>query len=210
MVKNAMTSLIDWQKTVNGKKLLAYERSHLTQFLKQNFVDRMLQISGEPLIDLHAVHHYVLLQEHDESLNAPVPMVQANINLKLPFRDESFQTIVICHAHERVSSLPALFEEVERLLLPEGNLIVYGINFTSLWAVAVMFNVQYVPFCHRLFSDFEIKKNLKSLGFQYEYNTFGGIMKPENFSLCFDMAYQAHYTLVAKKTLSGLMFNAAV
>ncbi len=208
-MKDTMTSLIDWQKTVNGKKLLAYERLHMSQYIKHNFVDRMLQISGEPLVERQDVHHYVLLEEHVDLLFAPVPTVQANTNLKLPFRNESFQTIVLCHTHERVTSLPALLEEVERLLLPEGNVIIYGINFTSLWAISVMFDLQYVPFCHRLYSDFEIKKYLKKLGFRYEHNKLGDFIKSKNISLCFDMAYQAHYTLIAKKTVSGLMLNAA-
>lgn len=210
MTNDKMKSLVEWQNTSNGKKLFDYECAHLKDYITHHFVDRLLQISGRPLVDIHSVHHYVLLEEHTDPQHAPVPTVQANINLKLPFRDESFQAVVINHAHERVSSLPALLEEVERILVPEGSLIIYGINFTSLWAIAIMFGFHYVSFCHRLYSDFEVKKQLNNLGFQFEHNKLSDLIKPLNISRCFDMAYQAHYAVVAKKTISGMTLNLAI
>ena len=69
-----------------------------------------------------------------------------------------------------------MLEEVERLLVPEGNLVIYGISFTSLWAIAVMFKLYYVPFCQRLYSDFEIKKQLNKLGFTYEHNNLSDLI----------------------------------
>lgn len=210
MAYNIMTSLVEWQKTLNGQKLMAYEKAHLNRFIDKNHIDRLLQISGRPLTKINDVYHYVLLEEHIDVQIAPVPTVQANINLKLPFRNESFQTIVICHAHERVSSLPALLEEVERLLVPEGNLIIYGINFTSLWAVALLFKLYYVPFCNRLYSDFEIKKHIGSLDLKCEYNKQDILKESLTLSRIFDMAFQAHYVLIAKKTVSGMMLDLTV
>lgn len=207
MADHKMTSLVEWQQTANGKRLLAFEQAHLQKYIAIHHADRLLQISGKPLIEIKDVNHYVILEEHTESQMVAAPTVKANINLKLPFRNESFHTIVSCHAHERVNSLPAFLEEVERILLPEGNLIIYGISFTSIWAIALMFKMHYVPFCRRLYSDFEVKKQLSKLDFRF--NTMGSsellLSLRQKYTL--DLAHQAHYALIAKKTVSGMMLS---
>ncbi len=201
------TSLVEWQQTANGKRLMTFEQAHLKKFISNHYADRLLQISGKPLIERKDVYHYVLLEEHMESQMAAVPTVKANINLKLPFRSESFHTIVSCHAHERVSSLPAFLEEVERILLPEGSLIIYGISFTSIWAIALIFKMHYVPFCQRLYSDFEVKKQLNKLDLRFHTMGSSELLLSLRQKYTLDLAHQAHYVLIAKKTVSGMMLN---
>lgn len=210
MSNHEMTSLVEWQKTAQGKRLLAFERAHLKKFIADHHTDRLLQVSGEPLLKVKDVYHYVLLEEHLEQQLAAVPTVKANIDVKLPFRDESFQSIVICHAHERARSLPLLLEEAERLLLPEGNLIIYGVSFTSAWAIALLFKIYYVPFCRRLYSDFEIKKQLNRIGLRYDGVHSKDIFSSLRRKYTMDLAQQAHYVLVAKKTVSGMMLNLTI
>lgn len=56
----------------------------------------------------------------------------------LPLASESLDLAVVLHGLEVVTDPAALIDEVERVLLPEGNLIVVGFNPFSLWGVPHM------------------------------------------------------------------------
>ncbi len=209
MTDRIITSLVTWQQSNVGKKLFELEKNHLKTFIKQNHTDRVLQISGQTYLEQGDAYHYIIVEESDDTHQPSLPSVIANINTKLPFRDESFQTIVLSHTHERVDSLLALLEEIERILMPEGNLIIYGIHSTSLWSIALMFNLYFIPFCKRVYSEHTLTQSIKRVGFEMEKPAQLNISWPNCIDL-FNLPRQAHQAIIAKKTVSGMLFNLSV
>lgn len=211
MVGRIITSLVDWQETSYGRQLYGLEQNHLRDFIQSTHADRVLQISGMPLLNHHEVPHYVMLEDADDVLvNSSVPTVRASIHTKLPFRDDSFEVVVLNHTHERVHSLSTLLNEVERILLPEGKLVVYGIRSTSLWAIALLFKLYYVPCCRRVYSEFLLKQHMINVGLEIVATKKQSIIQHGWRPSVMSMSAHAHHVLIGKKVLSGLVLGASL
>lgn len=201
MLNGVTTSLIEWQSSKDGDLLFKLQQAYLRQLIELYSPDRVLQISGKPYLMHREVFHYVLMQERQEYVNAPVPTLQGDINGSLPFRDETFKMIVLAHAHERSDQTAHLIKEVERVLLPEGLAIFFGISQTSLWSLARIFKLFYMPCCDRIYSNFALKSMIKQMGL--ECITSPNLQYPYRFNV----VQNAFNVVVAKKSVTGWVFG---
>jgi len=140
----AIISLADWLRTPVGRYLLAWEQQHLDRAVVDVFGFHALQL-GLPALDaLNAnrmPHRWV-------AGDAPVPNPPrddesgkpAGVALycdfdALPFDSQSLDLVVLPHALELAEDPHLALREVDRVLRPEGRVVIVGFNSASLWGL---------------------------------------------------------------------------
>ncbi|GLU30286.1 hypothetical protein Busp01_01280 [Trinickia caryophylli] len=102
--------------------------------------------------------------------------------LDLPFEAQSVDLIVMPHTLEFTRDPHRLLREAERILMPEGQLIILGFNSLSLWGARQSFGKMtgqpFVPAAHDLIAFTRIKDWIKLLGFELERGRFGCYRPP--------------------------------
>ena len=102
--------------------------------------------------------------------------------LDLPFEAQSVDLIVMPHTLEFTRDPHRLLREAERVLMPEGQLIILGFNSLSLWgarqSVGKMTGRPFVPAAHDLIAFTRMKDWIKLLGFDLERGRFGCYRPP--------------------------------
>jgi SAM-dependent methyltransferase len=102
--------------------------------------------------------------------------------LDLPFEAQSVDLIVMPHTLEFTSDPHRLLREAERVLMPEGQLIILGFNSLSLWGVrqsmGKMAGRPFVPAAVDLIAFTRLKDWIKLLGFDLERGRFGCYRPP--------------------------------
>jgi SAM-dependent methyltransferase len=97
--------------------------------------------------------------------------------LDLPFEAQSVDLIVMPHTLEFTRDPHRLLREAERVLMPEGQLIILGFNSLSLWgarqSVGKVTGRPFVPAAHDLIAFTRLKDWIKLLGFDLERGRFG-------------------------------------
>ena len=100
----------------------------------------------------------------------------------LPFEAQSVDLIVMPHTLEFTSDPHRLLREAERVLMPEGQLIILGFNSLSLWgarqSVGKMTRRPFVPAAVDLIAFTRLKDWIKLLGFDLERGRFGCYRPP--------------------------------
>ncbi|HYS63360.1 MAG TPA: class I SAM-dependent methyltransferase [Paraburkholderia sp.] len=102
--------------------------------------------------------------------------------LDLPFEAQSVDLIVMPHTLEFTGDPHRLLREAERVLMPEGQLIILGFNSLSLWgarqSVGKMTGRPFVPAAVDLIAFTRLKDWIKLLGFDLERGRFGCYRPP--------------------------------
>ena len=102
--------------------------------------------------------------------------------LDLPFEAQSVDLIVMPHTLEFTRDPHRLLREAERVLMPEGQLIILGFNSLSLWgarqSVGKVTGRPFVPATHDLIAFTRLKDWIKLLGFDLERGRFGCYRPP--------------------------------
>ncbi len=142
-----------WLATPPGRYLLAWEQDHLDRAVADAFGYHALQI-GLPQIDgLRAnrmPHRWVasdglLVPEAIElpppaqdlmSTQSPDLSVALHCDFDaLPFANQSLDLVVMPHTLELARDPHLTLSEVERVLMPEGRVLILGFNPASLWGL---------------------------------------------------------------------------
>jgi len=142
--------LTEWLKTPPGEYLLAWEREQFDQAVSDIFGYHALQLGFTELDTLranrmpdqwlaaasllHAANHGTAL---DASSSLPEAARAALVTDAgaLPFAANSLDLLVLPHTLELSQDPHATLREVERVLVPEGRVVISGLNPTSLWAM---------------------------------------------------------------------------
>ncbi|NIE82643.1 MULTISPECIES: class I SAM-dependent methyltransferase [Burkholderia] len=102
--------------------------------------------------------------------------------LELPFESQSVDLIVMPHTLEFTADPHGLLREVERVLMPEGRLVITGFNSLSLWgarqSVGRIANRPFVPAARDPIAFIRLKDWMKLLGFDIERGRFGCYRPP--------------------------------
>lgn len=87
----------------------------------------------------------------------------------LPIATDSVDVVILPHTLETSDDPHQVLREVDRVLVPEGYVIVLGFNPWSLWGVRRWFSVlrrgEAAPWCAQFLSPFRVKDWLSLLGF---------------------------------------------
>jgi SAM-dependent methyltransferase len=124
-------SLQKWFQTPTGQALLQQERALIEKAIPNLFGYYLVQIgaaypSPESLLDASRIPHKVLLdQQH--TLYPGMLFVQADLDY-LPVQKESVDVVFLPHTLESVEDPYHLLRQVDRMLVPEGHIVITGFN----------------------------------------------------------------------------------
>jgi SAM-dependent methyltransferase len=129
--------LAAWFHTPPGQYLLQWEQAQLDQEVIDRFGFNALQLGLPDLDALRAnrmPHRWLSVPE---PLHEPSAGRVALINhaAALPFPESSLDLVVLPHTLELSADPHAVLREVERVLVPEGRLVICGLNPVSLWGM---------------------------------------------------------------------------
>lgn len=128
-----------WLATPPGQYLLQWELQCLDAAVTDAFGFHALQMGLPQIEALRAnrmPHRWVALDA--VAAGGPMPGMSASLYCEfdaLPFPDRSIDLVVLPHTLEFASDPHRTLAEVERVLVPEGRLVVAGFNPRSLWGV---------------------------------------------------------------------------
>ena len=137
----SIIELADWLQTPAGRYLLAWERARIGAALVDIFGFHALQLGLPEMSALEAnrmPHRWLAL----DSLSTPRRDEEGGIKTslfcefdELPFESASLDLVVMPHALELARDPHQTLREVERVLRPEGRLVITGLNPASLWGL---------------------------------------------------------------------------
>ena len=152
--------MAQWLETPPGRYLLAWEQAQLDRNVADVFGFHALQLGMTELEGLRAnrmPHRWVALDAN--GVEAPGPVVEGDpaaevpadvaadvsagrvaVVLRcdfdaLPFDSQSLDLVVLPHTLELARDPHLALGEVERVLRPEGRVVILGFNPTSLWGL---------------------------------------------------------------------------
>jgi SAM-dependent methyltransferase len=142
-------SIIDltrWLATPPGRYLLEWEQTQLDAHVADVFGFHALQLGLPELDALRAnrmPHRWIGAEACAGGATAQAPGAAAPCTRAallcdfdaLPFPSASLDLVVLPHALERARDPHHTLREVERVLVPEGRVVIVGFNPTSLWGL---------------------------------------------------------------------------
>ena len=161
MMDSQIIDLADWVKTPPGRYLLAWEAAQFDQAVSDVFGYHALQL-GFPALNSLATNRmpHQWLAGTAALTDAPLPASPLPVGpltarpaacphspsprpkaafltdtAALPFSASSLDLVVLPHTLEQSLDPHATLREVERVLVPEGRVVISGLNPVSLWAM---------------------------------------------------------------------------
>jgi len=142
---SAIIGLGQWLQAPAGRYLLAWEQRYLDEVVADVFGFHALQL-GLPELDAlrsnRMPHRWAATETPTprDRTDAPdaLPRVAVALNCHfdaLPFDSASLDLVVLPHALETARDPHLALREVERVLMPEGRVVVVGFNPASLWGL---------------------------------------------------------------------------
>lgn len=146
-------SLADWFQTPPGRYLLAWEKAQFDRSVVNLFGFNALQLGLPELHTLRAnrmPHRWLALPEELQPVDGlsdgvvaapesgvdPSPRAALITNsAALPFAAASLDLVVLPHTLELSADPHHVLREVERVLVPEGRVVISGFNPNSLWGL---------------------------------------------------------------------------
>ncbi len=198
----SIVELASWLRTAQGQLLLQWEQDRLDHAVSDAFGFHALQLGLPELDGLRAnrmPHRWVasdtLLQPEPLPLPPADPLLstqpgQAGPALHcefdaLPFPSASMDLLVLPHALELARDPHHTLREVERVLVPEGRLVLTGFNPASLWGLRqraghlreglglARGRALYLPRAGDFIGYWRLRDWLRLLGFEVEAGRFG-------------------------------------
>ncbi|SAK81772.1 type 11 methyltransferase [Caballeronia fortuita] len=201
-------SIIDWPtwtSSAPGRYVLEWEQAQLDHVVSDIFGYHALQL-GMPQLDAlreNRMTGRALVLDAESASSAPytppraatpgvsaLPAASAPDGrstvwcdlLDLPFEAQSVDLLVLPHTLEFSPDPHRLLREAERVLVPEGQLIILGFNSLSLWgarqSLGKVAGRPFVPSAHEMIAFTRIKDWIKLLGFDLERGRFGCYRPP--------------------------------
>jgi SAM-dependent methyltransferase len=139
----SIIELAAWLQTPPGQYLLAWEQGQLDGAVADLFGFHALQL-GLPELDGLAAnrmpHRWLALDSRkppsgDIAADPPTAVALYCEFDELPFEASSLDLIVLPHALELARDPHQTLREVERVLRPEGRVVIVGLNPASLWGL---------------------------------------------------------------------------
>jgi SAM-dependent methyltransferase len=121
----------DWMETPQGRYVLDWEQRRHDQIVADIFGFNALQL-GLPHLDYLRANRMPFRLRCDDGREDGGVAVRAT-PLHLPFAANSLDLVVLPHVLEFEGNPHQVLREVERVLVPEGSVVVTGFNPYSLW-----------------------------------------------------------------------------
>lgn len=161
-------SLERWYRTALGRRVLAEERQLLEAHLPGLFGYTLLQIGGSSLFNGYPcspINQKIVIGDEGGVRGLPEA---------LPIRSDSVDLVILPHAIELSNDPHQLLREVERVLIPEGHLIILGFNPWSIWGMRRLLSsrTDELPWSLRYHSLGKLGDWLSLLGFEHLHSSY--------------------------------------
>lgn len=138
--EKAIIALGPWLETPVGSYVRAWQQDRLDMLTADIFGFNALQIGLPQINALRAnrMPNKWLTDTHlpsDPESASLAPIVVVHDFAELPFASQSLDLIVLPHVLEFAEEPHQVLREVERVLIPEGQVIICGFNPASLWGL---------------------------------------------------------------------------
>ncbi len=160
MGKTGSTSLTDWFAKPLGAYVLAREREWLDHVAPDIFGYHAIQL-GLPSVDLlreSRITHRVLVDPQGGQVRAQFH--------ELPFDAQSIDLCVIPHVLEFTENPHEILREIDRVMRPEGRILIVGFNPWSLFGARKLWSSNDTPWNGQFVSLIRMKDWLQLLGFE--------------------------------------------
>lgn len=188
-VNDRIVGLHDWFQTPPGRYLLAWEQAQLDTTVADMFGYHALQL-GLPELDAlgcnRMPHRWMANSlDWDASTDSKLHGLRAALVTDfaaLPFPANSLDLIVLPHTLELHGEPHAALREVERVLVPEGRVVIIGFNPASLWGLrqrrahlyqSMGFGELFMPDAGDFIGYRRMRDWLRLLSFEVEVGRFG-------------------------------------
>ena len=197
MTDERSVQLHRWFQTPLGQRLIKAEADILHSILPHLFGYHLLQIGGtghEVLLESSRIMHRCIFHFSIGRCQKSYSYVQGLLDT-LPFAQDSIDVVVLPHTLEFEDNPHEILREVERILIPEGHLVILGFNPLSLWGVSRWFLAgrKSAPWCGNFLTLLRLKDWLALLGFELtrQHAFF--------FALPFSQDHLKNYTALLEK-----------
>lgn len=172
----ALRQLEEWFATPLGQELAAMEAACLERMLQDTFGYYLLQVGLTEVLDgalaRTRVRHRIRLPDGPPCgrVNDGGPAQIVVDPCRLPIASDSIDAVVLPHLLEFAVDPRQVLRETERVLIPEGRVIILGFNNLSLWGLRrlAMRQQRRVPWCGQFLTPFRVGDWLSLLGFDVE------------------------------------------
>ncbi|MDB5733088.1 MAG: putative methyltransferase, type 11 [Variovorax sp.] len=173
--------LQDWFDTPPGRYLLAWEQAQFDQAVEDLFGYHALQLGLPEIAGLRnnrMSHRWLAALE---ACAAPRGALCADPTA-LPFGASSLDLVLLPHTLDLSPDPHATLREVERVLVPEGRVVICGLNPASLWGLRqrrarlyrrLGLGELFLPDTGEFLSYWRIRDWLRLLSFEVESSRFG-------------------------------------
>jgi SAM-dependent methyltransferase len=174
----------EWFETPPGRYLLAWERAEFDRAVADIFGYHALQM-GLPELDVlqanRMPHKWLALSEAQAAESLLKPDLICDFSA-LPFEENSLDLVVLPHSLELNVDPHTTLREVERVLVPEGKVVICCLNPASLWGLRqrrahvyrrLGFGELYLPDAGDFIGYWRLRDWLRLLSFEVETSSFG-------------------------------------
>ncbi|MBX3645371.1 MAG: methyltransferase domain-containing protein [Rubrivivax sp.] len=234
-IDTTIIELASWLQTPPGQCLLHWEQQQIDQAVTDVFGYHALQLGLPQLQGLRSnrMPHRWLAAETvvDELAHAP-PAATAALHCHfdaLPFPNQSLDLVLLPHALELSRDPHLTLREVERVLVPEGRVMILGFNPASMWGLRQRFGRArgavglgsrrglFLPRAGEMLGYWRMRDWLRLLSFEVEGGCFGCFRPPYKSARWLERSawmegvgerwwpvFGAAYFLVAVKRVRGM------
>jgi SAM-dependent methyltransferase len=188
--EKSIIALDRWLQSPAGAYVRAWEQACLDELTADIFGFNAIQI-GVPQIDALAANRMPNKWQAATRTSTADELIYARNNkqiavaldfAELPFASQSLDLIVLPHVLEFAAEPHQVLREVERVLIPEGQLIICGFNPASMWGVRQgmgrITSSNYLPTAGEFISMLRLKDWLKLLNLGVTRSHFGCYAPP--------------------------------
>lgn len=197
-MSSEIIGLTDWLRTPPGAYLLGWERARFDEAVSDVFGYHALQLGLPELDALQAnrmPHKWLALgsapssspaEAATDATAAPAASSRRAALLTdsdaLPFPEASLDLVVLPHTLELSRDPHATLREVSRVLVPEGRVVISGLNPTSLWGLRQRrghlyqrwgYDSLFLPKTGEFIGYWRLRDWLRLLDFEVESGRFG-------------------------------------
>jgi len=166
------TPLDAWYHSALGRELAEQEEQCLERMLRDTFGYYLLQVGSgtgySEAIRTSRIRQRIYLPSTAVPKSEGYQVVAAPD--RLPIAADSVDAVVLLHTLEFAGDARQVLRETERVLIPEGRVVVFGFNALSMWGAWRLARRRQgrVPWCGRFLTPFRVGDWLSLLGFDVE------------------------------------------
>lgn len=124
-IEQLLPRLKQWFAGVSGQRLLASQRLVVDELLAACFGYHLLQLSVDSSLELYNNSRV----QKKYRCHPLATAVDARCNFEdLPFDNDSLDVVIVHHVHEFVGEPHQLLREMQRVIVPHGQVIILGFN----------------------------------------------------------------------------------